>query len=226
MNMGTSRRMAQRAGAFALGAALVGILCLAQDARADEPEVKDDAAKAAAATGTITGVVKNRWVARYPAAVFVTKVEGKSFKPAALTVPMNQEKMLFIPRVLAIQVGTTVSFMNDDPVIHNVFSPGDCEAFDLGNWGQGDKRNFTFTKAGCVATVLCKLHPEMVAFVVVTSTPYFAVTDAKGNFSMKDLPPGTYTLTSWHEKLRKPDTKTVEVKAGATVVLELHPKKR
>ncbi len=63
----------------------------------------------------------------------------------------------------------------------------------MGTWPQGQKKSFQFNDLG-VASLLCNVHPEMSGYVVVAPTPYFAVTDKDGNFDIKDVPPGHYTL--------------------------------
>jgi len=136
--------------------------------------------------------------------VYVEKVAKAS--PAAKTHPViDQKGMRFSPHVLPIVVGTTVDFLNSDSVNHNVFSP-DNEGYNLGTWPKGERRAYTFKKAG-VYTQLCSIHPEMESFVIVLQNPYFAVTSADGHFTIADLPPGHYVLKVWGEKLKTPDKK-------------------
>jgi len=108
-------------------------------------------------------------------------------------------------------VGTTVAFPNSDEIRHNVFSPGPPR-FDLGTYPQKTTKFHLFDTPG-VWTLLCNVHAEMSAYVVVTETPYFARTDKDGRFVLKDVPPGTYTLKVWHEKT-KPASLPIEVGAG------------
>ncbi len=122
---------------------------------------------------------------------------------------------MFSPHVLAVLVGTTVDFHNSDAVLHNVFSPDSCaDKFNLGTWPKGEIRSYTFKKECEAATLLCKVHPEMEAFVVAVPTPYFAVTKPDGSFHIADVPDGSYTVKVWHPKL-KATQKAVKV-AGAT----------
>jgi hypothetical protein len=122
--------------------------------------------------------------------------------------------LVFAPHVLPVLAGTTVDFLNSDKVLHNAFSPDTCaEKFNLGTWPQGQTKSYTF-KSECAATVLCKVHPEMEAFVVAVPTPYFAVTKADGSYTIADVPDGAYTVKVWHPKL-KAAQKAVTV-AGAT----------
>ncbi|MBI3450101.1 MAG: hypothetical protein HY049_14455 [Acidobacteria bacterium] len=137
------------------------------------------------------------------AVVYVDAVAGKTFPPPAAHALLDQKNMVFAPHVLPIVVGATVDFQNSDAVLHNVFSPDKCaEKFNLGSWPQGQKKSFTF-KQPCAATILCNVHPEMEAFIVAVPTPYFAVTDKSGAYSIKDLPDGAYTIKVWHPKLKE-----------------------
>jgi plastocyanin len=149
-------------------------------------------------------------------AVYVDAIPGKKFDPPADHVAVDQRKMNFVPRVTVVLQGTTVDFVNSDSVAHNVYWPsvgGNKKlAHNLGTWPKGDKKSFQFTDLG-TAALLCNVHPEMSAFVVVVPTPYFAVTDADGLFEMKDVPPGTYTLKTWSED-GKVTTQSVTVASG------------
>ncbi|NIQ82940.1 MAG: methylamine utilization protein, partial [Anaerolineae bacterium] len=84
-----------------------------------------------------------------------------------------------------------------------------ADKFNLGTYSKGVVRNYTFTKTGSVA-LLCNVHQEMEAYIVVLKNPYYAVTDRKGHFEISDVPPGSYRLTTWHNKL-KPRAKEVVV---------------
>jgi plastocyanin len=148
------------------------------------------------------------------AVVYVDAIPGKTFPPPQAHEKINQQNLVFEPHVLPVLVGTTVDFLNSDTVQHNVFSPDACaEKFNLGTWPKGQTRSYTFKK-DCVATLLCKVHAEMEAFVVAVPTPYSAVTKADGSFHIADVPDGSYTVKVWHPKL-KPASKPVTV-AGAT----------
>jgi plastocyanin len=148
------------------------------------------------------------------AVVYVGAIPGKTFPPPKEHAGIDQKDLVFSPHVLPVLVGTTVDFLNSDAVLHNVFSPDACaEKFNLGTWPRGEKRSYTFKKE-CIATLLCKVHPEMEGFVLALPTPYFALAKADGNYHIADVPDGTYTVKVWHPKL-KPAEKTVKV-AGPT----------
>jgi plastocyanin len=149
--------------------------------------------------------------------VYVDAIAGKTF-PAPKDRPvMDQKGLVFAPHIMAVQQGTTVDFLNSDTVQHNVFWSAvgtDKKAGkNLGTWPKGEKRPFTFDKAGAVA-LLCNVHPEMAGYIVVSPTPYFAETDDNGNYKIKDVPDGSYTLVVWHEGAKN-QTKPVTVSGGA-----------
>ncbi len=153
-------------------------------------------------------------------AVFVDAIPGKDFPAPSQHVVVDQKKMTFIPHVLVVLKGTTVDFLNSDPVGHNVYWPsisGNKKlAHNLGTWPQGQKKSFQFNDLGAAA-LLCNVHPEMSGYVVVVPTPYFAVTGKDGSFEIKDVPPGKYTLKTWSEE-GKVTTQAVEVSSGTVTV--------
>ncbi len=148
------------------------------------------------------------------AVVYVAAIPGKTFPAPKEHARMDQANLVFHPHVLPVLVGTTVDFLNSDAVLHNVFTPDACaEKFNLGTWPKGQIKSYEFKKE-CAATLLCKVHPEMEAFVVAVPTPYFAVTKADGSYTISGVPDGSYTVKVWHPKL-KATQKAVTV-AGAT----------
>ena len=159
-------------------------------------------------------------------AVYVDAIPDKKFDAPKEPVVIDQRKMAFLPHVAAVQQGTTVEFLNSDPVGHNVYWPsvsGNKKlAHNLGTWPKGEKKPFQFNDVG-VASLLCNVHPEMSGYVVVSPTPYFAVTDKDGNFEIKNIPAGKYTLKTWSED-GKPATQAVDV-SGTTATVELTVKK-
>jgi len=159
-------------------------------------------------------------------AVYVDVIADKKFDAPKDLVVIDQRKMSFLPHVVAVQQGTTVEFLNSDSVGHNVYWPsvsGNKKlSHNLGTWPKGDKKPFQFNDLG-VASLLCNVHPEMSGYVVVVPTPYFAVTDKDGNFEIKNIPAGKYTLRTWSED-GKPTTQAVDASAASTSV-ELTVKK-
>ncbi len=127
--------------------------------------------------GTITGTVKCRRVRHSgDAVVFIEKVGDNKYDVPSEHGIVDQVNLVFLPHVLAVQKGTTVDFPNNDQVRHNVFSPPDCcNQFNLGTYDVGASKPVTFDKS-CEVPLLCNVHAEMSAFVVVLDNPYFSVT--------------------------------------------------
>lgn len=153
-------------------------------------------------------------------AVYVDAIPGKDFPAPTQHEVMDQKSLKFIPHVLVVLKGTTVDFLNSDPVGHNVYWPsisGNKKmAHNMGTWPQGQKKSFAFADLGAVP-LLCNVHPEMSGYVIVAPTPYFAVTDKEGNYTIKNVPPGHYTILTWSEE-GKPTTQTVDVTAGGATL--------
>lgn len=123
-------------------------------------------------------------------------------RPAPSSNPprMAQRDRMFVPAVIAIPVGGTVAFPNDDPFFHNVFSYSKTRTFDLGRYPKGDSHDVRFEKPGIVP-VFCEIHYSMRAYIHVLESPYFAVSDERGRFSISDVAPGNYTIHVWQENL-------------------------
>jgi plastocyanin len=113
---------------------------------------------------------------------------------------MAQKDKRFVPTVLAVQVGDTVSFPNMDPFFHNVFSYSKVKRFDLGRYDEGESADVVFDKPG-VAQVYCEIHSSMRAYIHVFDTPYFTVSDEQGRFKVDSVPAGTYHMRVWQEGL-------------------------
>ncbi len=170
-------------------------------------------------TGTISGKVK---VFRAPRSadvvVYLADVPG-TFGPPAKHLRIDQKNLIFTPHVLPVVVGTTVDFANSDKVLHNVFSPSKTKKFNLGTYGKDTIKQTTFDKEGKVV-LLCNVHTEMSAFIVILPNPYFAKTGNDGSFTITDIPPGEYTLKTWHEK-KRPYKQKVTVEAGKTTEINI-----
>lgn len=176
--------------------------------------------------GVLSGTVKV-FRARNSADV-VVYLEGQSLKkaypPPEKHNVIDQKDLIFIPRVLPILKGTTVDFLNSDTVKHNIYAPGKAEKFNLGTWGLGEIRKYTLNKLGEVV-ILCNVHSEMLAYIIVLENPYYAKTDKKGNFKIENIPPGNYLVKTWHERM-KADPQEITIAKGATKEIHLDLKKR
>jgi plastocyanin len=151
--------------------------------------------------GTITGRV--RWSGA-PAnlsnfVIWVDDIDGRFAAPSEPAV-MDQKDLRFVPHVLAIQAGTAVVFPNTDPVSHNVFSISEVKRFNLGLYGRGTVRRVTFDKPG-VVELLCNVHLEMGAYIVIVKNGYFARTSSDGTYRIAGVPAGQHRVRSWHERL-------------------------
>jgi plastocyanin len=113
---------------------------------------------------------------------------------------IRQRSENFVPRVVAVTVGSTVDFPNDDPIYHNVFSLSRTKTFDLGRFPKGQSRGERFDKPGIVK-VFCQIHSHMSATVMVFDHPWFDVPDEQGMFDLSGIPLGTHQITAWHERL-------------------------
>jgi plastocyanin len=144
--------------------------------------------------------------------------EGAPEHPSSVTI-LNRQ-MAFAPFVQVVASGGKVVFGNADPFPHNVFSP-DNEKFNLGNIAQNTAHARVFPNPGAYS-LLCNLHPGMLGYLLVTPSPWFARTDAKGKFALKHVPPGTYKVTAWAPR-QAPVTQSVTVTDGdVTIDFDLH----
>jgi plastocyanin len=153
-------------------------------------------------------------------AVYIDSIPGKTFPAPSEHAIMNQSHLAYVPHSLVVQQGTTVDFKNEDNVGHNVYWPSVSHnkksAHNMGTWPQGQAKSFTFSDIGDVP-LLCNVHPEMSGYIFVVPTPYFAVTDKEGNFTIKNVPAGQYTLKTSSEG-GKPASQAVTVGSGPVSV--------
>jgi plastocyanin len=124
---------------------------------------------------------------------------------------MDQRNETFLPHVLAIDAGAIVDFPNNDTTYHNVFSLSKIKKFDLGRYARGKSKSVLFDRPG-VVRIFCDIHSHMSAFVLVFSHPYYVKADADGRYRIDNIPPGTYTVSAWHEGEAR-DTRTVTIPA-------------
>lgn len=151
-------------------------------------------AAAPAFAGELSGIAR---VAGGPAehAVVWLEAGGPSVAPPQKVI-LDQRNLAFTPFVLAVRTGTTVEFPNNDRVFHNVFSFRDGKKFDLGMYPTGSAKRIVFDKPG-LARLFCNIHPNMAAYIMAIDSPYFAVSNEKGAFTISGVPPGTYTYHAW-----------------------------
>jgi plastocyanin len=138
---------------------------------------------------------------------------GKAKPRTPKKIVIEQRGREFLPSLVAISVGSTISFPNFDSVFHNVFSTSPIGAFDLGLYKSGEAREFTFNKEGIIR-LGCNLHANMTAYIAVVAAPSYVVTDEKGNFSFRRVVPGKYKLRAWSIRSKAPITQEVTIKPG------------
>ena len=113
---------------------------------------------------------------------------------------VSQKGAAFTPRILPVMVGATIEWPNEDEIFHNVFSISEAKEFDLGLYKKPEVKQVTFDKTGRV-DVFCSIHSSMNCVVLVVENQFFATTDDKGHYTITGVPPGTYQLKAWHERL-------------------------
>ena len=145
------------------------------------------------------------------------------------TLKVAQYHADFSPHVIPLLAGTTVEWPNNDNIYHNVFSDSDAKQFDLGLYKSNPtEKRVTFDKPGKV-DVYCSIHANMHCIVLVMENPYFAMTDADGHYTITNVPPGTYKLKAWHERLPADEREitvpaTVATKVDFTLTIKNLPK--
>ena len=127
-------------------------------------------------------------------------VEAPSGSTTLSTPTVVQRDANFEPHVLPIAVGTGVKWPNQDDIYHNVFSMADTKDFNLGLYGKEKTPTIVFDKVGRV-DVFCSIHTKMHCIILVLPSPFFAMADARGNYVIKGVPPGTYRVKAWQERV-------------------------
>jgi hemoglobin len=145
--------------------------------------------------------------------IMLTPEKGGFAKRTAKARVIEQRDKTFAPHVMAVPVGSTVSFPNFDQIYHNVFSLSKTKPFDLGMYKNGETREVKLDKPGIVR-LGCNLHANMSAYLIVVEAPHYVIPDADGNYSFKSLAPGKYKVQTWSEQSGEPVTSEVEVKKG------------
>ncbi len=151
--------------------------------------------------------------------IYVDSISDHTAAPYRIgDLAVRQADQRFAPHVLAVVKGSTVGFPNDDPIFHNVFSLSKTQAFDLGRYPRGESKSVRFDRAGIVQA-FCHIHADMSAIILVLDNPYFTKPDRLGRYSLDGLPPGTYRLVAWHERIQ-PVVREVAVQASRTTRID------
>jgi plastocyanin len=122
-------------------------------------------------------------------------------RPGKAPVAVEQLDREFVPYVTAVQVGTTVTFPNRDPILHHVYSFSPAKSFEIKLYTGKSPVEVLFDKPG-VVTLGCNIHDWMIGYILVVPTPYFAKADAQGVARLRDLPAGAYDIHVWHPQQR------------------------
>lgn len=123
------------------------------------------------------------------------------FAVPTTAVVLDQQGCLFTPRVLGVQTDQPFNMLNSDPLAHNVHGlPKNSSAWNYSLGLKGASRTTSVRKAETMIEIKCDVHPWMRAYLGVFDHPYFALSAADGRFTLKDLPPGDYTIEAWHER--------------------------
>ena len=139
---------------------------------------------------------------------------GKTWPAPTQPVVMAQDGCQYKPHVMGIMVGQPFKVLNDDGVLHNVHAlPNVNRPFNMAMPPTRKEAQESFAKEEGMFTIKCDVHPWMQAYIGVFNNPFFAVTKEDGKFTIANLPPGTYEVEAWHEKL---GTKKATVTVGAS----------
>ena len=210
--------MNQTSRAVAFVAALALVAACAAASKADDTK------------GSIAGKISASGV-RSPenVLVYIDNVPG-NWPPPKKPAAMDQVKLVFTPRVLPIVKGTTVRFLNSDPILHNVFWPKNksYRKRNLGTWGKGGVKRYTFKREGEVV-LLCNVHPEMEGHIVILQNPFFAVVGKDGTYEIKNVPAGCIhgqDMVSLSPRSCGPKSAKATVSAGKATQLDFSLSRR
>jgi plastocyanin len=146
---------------------------------------------------------------------------GSPENPGARRLQLMQRNKTFEPHLLVVPVGSVVEFPNRDPFFHNVFSLFEGKRFDLGLYEAGSTRKVRFDKPG-ISYIFCDIHPEMSAVIIALPTPYYGISDNRGQVVMPNVPAGRYALHIWYEAALPEQlnamTREIEVSANTSTL--------
>lgn len=150
--------------------------------------------------GNLSGKINSYEEGAVNVVVYLVPTEKIELNASKKTAVMDQINLNFVPHVLPVEIGTTVIFPNSDKIRHSVFSFSKIKEFDFGTYPPGTKKTILCDKPG-VIPVLCYIHHDMSAYIVVLETPYFSLTNENGEYNITDIPQGNYTLKFWSENI-------------------------
>jgi plastocyanin len=159
---------------------------------------------------------------------FLPSVPAAPASAPPATAAMDQQANTFVPHILVVQKGTEILFPNHDRVSHHVYSFSPAKTFELPLYKGNTHAPVLFEKSGLVV-LGCNIHDEMLGYIIIVDTPYFAMTDERGAVTLDGLPAGQYTVNAWTPRARPnqlPAAVSIEVAAtsGAQINLEVSGK--
>lgn len=163
-------------------------------------------ASSAAYAGAVVQVTDSSGQSVQDAVVYAELASGPQLAKTA-NAEIQQKDKKFMPFVTVVQTGTSISFPNNDTVRHHAYSFSPAKPFELKLYSGKPAAPIIFDKAGTVV-VGCNIHDQMVAYIHIVDTPYFAKTDAAGTARLPNMPAGKYVLKTWHPK--QPTTASVQ----------------
>jgi len=153
--------------------------------------------------------------------VWLSSVNGKDTVAPGPIAQLLQKDKRFTPHMLAVPVGTSIEFPNQDPFFHDVFSIYHGKPFDLGLYESGAVRKLRFSQPG-ISYIFCNIHPDMSAVVIALSTAHFTVTARDGSFRIPSVSPGRYRLRIWYEMASDAESSSlsreIEVTSGESAI--------
>ncbi len=151
---------------------------------------------------------------------FIVYVIGFREPATGAVATIRQQGRRFIPDLIAVTAGDRVSFPNNDPFLHNVFSTSPARRFDLGSCRRGEQKDKELPEPG-VVDVYCNIHPEMAATILVVPNRRHTRAGPDGRFVLDGVPPGTWTVFAYTRRALKPASGKVTIVAGADASLDL-----
>jgi hypothetical protein len=153
------------------------------------------------------------------AVVYLVPEEGSPVIPPSESA-IDQFNLEFLPHLQVVSPGTVIEFRNSDPILHNVFSPPRGRpGFDLGTYPRDSSRTHRFQDLGAYP-IMCHVHPEMIAYVVVVPTDFHAVVDDGGEFVIDGVPLGRYTAYVWNRRGALMAEPVVVAENGLSITLQ------
>ena len=174
----------------------------------------------------LRGEVRVRGEPLANAVVFLVPAADSAAAVAPVRARLDQRGLSFVPRVLVVTPGSIVEFPNSDPVMHNVFHPGEPgTGFDLGTYSSSEEKTHRFDAPG-LFVLLCHVHPEMVGYVAVVPSALHAVTGEDGAFQVTSAPPGQYQLHAWHRRIEDPSIRVTVPESGTAAPVVVNASRR